>query len=71
MIQAEQLLNWVNVKSRASQSKDPEIVRMMDQVIHALADGELTFSISGRSLCVRVRVRMHAHQYTSFDAHYY
>ncbi|XP_025076970.1 uncharacterized protein LOC112553757 isoform X2 [Pomacea canaliculata] len=38
VIQAEQLLNWVNVKSRASQSKDPEIVRMMDQVIHALAD---------------------------------
>ncbi|XP_070204539.1 uncharacterized protein [Littorina saxatilis] len=39
-IQAEQLLNWVNVKSKASQSSDPEIQRMMDQVKHALEDEE-------------------------------
>ncbi|KAL8580284.1 hypothetical protein ACOMHN_061525 [Nucella lapillus] len=35
---AEQLLDWVNVKSRASQSSDPEIQRMMDQVDLALRD---------------------------------
>ncbi|KAK7482638.1 hypothetical protein BaRGS_00026137 [Batillaria attramentaria] len=40
MLQAEQLLNWVNVKSKASQSKDPEINRMMDQVMHSLEDEE-------------------------------
>ncbi|XP_076443447.1 uncharacterized protein LOC143281972 [Babylonia areolata] len=38
--QAEQLLSWVNVKSRASQCKDPEIQRMMEQVELALRDEE-------------------------------
>jgi hypothetical protein len=38
-IQAEQLLNWVNVKSKASQSKDPEIIRLMEQVEESLQDG--------------------------------
>lgn len=36
--QAEHLLNWVNVKSKASQSADPEIQRMMAQVERALED---------------------------------
>ncbi|KAL8602205.1 hypothetical protein ACOMHN_022718 [Nucella lapillus] len=34
--QAEDLLLWVNVKSQASQSKNPEIKRMMEQVELAL-----------------------------------
>lgn len=39
-LQAEQLLNWVNVKSKASQSSDPEIQRMMKQVEHSLEEEE-------------------------------
>lgn len=40
LAQAEQLLDWVNVKTHASQSSDPEIQRLMDQVALALQDEE-------------------------------